>query len=105
MFVEVGIIVQYVALGLHALVTSGTARLLDVVFEGIGYVEMDDEPDVALVDPHTEGRSSDDDVELIADEGFLIFDLLLGRHLAVKGLGGKAIGGQFLGELDGAAGT
>ena len=65
---------QYAARRL--LVSSGAARLLQVVLQGAGNVGVDHKTHVRLVYTHAEGVSGDDYSQLTTDEALL--DVLLG---------------------------
>ena len=53
-------------------VPSGASDLLVVAFDILGQVKVDDEAHVGFVDAHAKGDGGDNDLHVVADEGFLI---------------------------------
>ncbi len=80
-------------------VAARASGLLQVGLEAARHVEMDDQPDVVLVDAHAEGVRGCDDPDVAADEVVLALAALVGVEPSVVVLGGKAQGGQLVGDL------
>ena len=97
--VAVGGVVEQEALRRLA-VAAGAPRLLVIALQRARQVVVDDEPHVALVDPHPEGGGGDDDL------GAALHERILGR-LAIVGHQARVVGhdpppeppGRHLGDL------
>ena len=66
------------------LIPSGTPGLLQVVLQRPGCIEMDDQSDVRLVDPHAKCVGGGDDAKVARQKGFLNGALVTGKHPAVE---------------------
>ncbi len=53
-------------------VAPGASDLLIIAFDAFGQVEVNDEAHIGLVDAHAKRDGGNDDLCIIADEGFLI---------------------------------
>src|SRR5882724_10696580 len=80
-------------------ITARTAGLLVIVLDGFRYVEMDDEPDVRLVDAHPECNSGYDHLHILVEEKILPFRTQLTVQAGMVGHGLDAIGDQHIGQL------
>ena len=60
-------------------VPSGPSDLLIISVYALGKIIMDNESDIRLVDPHSEGNRRYDDLDVVPDEEFLILSAFLVR--------------------------
>ena len=82
-----------------ASVASGTACLLVVAFEALGYVVVYDVAYVGLVDAHAEGDGGHDDVDALHEEVVLCGGAFGRFHAGVVGSGVDVVGAQHLCQL------
>ena len=61
------------------LVSAGASRLLEIVLQRAGYVRVNHQAHIGLIDAHAKRVGRDDDLQLSADEALL--DVLLGFRL------------------------
>mmetsp|Transcript_55784 Transcript_55784/g.122186 ORF Transcript_55784/g.122186 Transcript_55784/m.122186 type:complete len:464 (+) Transcript_55784:472-1863(+) len=64
-------------------VSRRSTRLLHVVLQTLGHVQVDDCPDILLVQPHTEGNGGDNHPDLPRHKGGLRGVPLLRQHISV----------------------
>ena len=100
MLVQIVVIIQHVAFCLHTRVTSRTSCFLNVIFERIGDIVVDNELDVFLVNTHTESGRCNDRLDLISDERILIGDLFVCIHSAVEWLCRESVARKLFGKLN-----
>ena len=80
-------------------VAPRSSRFLIIGFDAAGHVEVDDEPDVGLVDAHAEGVGGHDDRELAEGEPPLHGGTLLPGHAGVVPGGPHPVGVQHFGQV------
>ena len=105
MLVQVVVIIQHVAACRQFGVAPCPAGLLNIIFKRVGYVVMHNKPHIFLVNSHSEGRSCHYYAHPAAHKGFLIADLLIGIHLAVKRQSLQSVGSQLARKVDSALGA
>ena len=81
-------------------IAPGAADLLVVALDAFGQIVMQDKAHIRLVDAHAKGNGGDDDLGIVADEGFLVAAALVILQPGVIGADRVAvalqIGGQFI---------
>ncbi len=68
-----------------AAISSGTSGLLIISFETFGYIVMDNEPYVGLVDAHSEGYCGDNHIHFFQQESVLVVGACCRIHPGMVG--------------------
>ena len=82
-----------------ATITTGTTRLLIVALERLGNIVVNHIAHVGLVDTHTEGNRSDNNIDTLHEEVILILGACGGIHTGMIGTGFDAVCHQEFGQL------
>ena len=91
MLVQVIVIVENITVRLQGGIPPSPSGFLHIILQGAGDIIMDHQPDILLIHPHAKGGGGHHDLDLIAEEGLLVGDLVPGIHLPVEGSGRKSI--------------
>ncbi len=73
-------------------IPAGTTRLLVIVLYGLGYIKVNDEPDIRLIDAHSKSNGGYDHLYVFVEEQVLPFGPELAVQSRVVGNGLNAIG-------------
>ena len=98
-FIQIVFVEQDITLRLDAFVTSGPACFLNVIFQRVGYVVMNDHTNILFIDAHSESRCRDHNLKFTGYKGILIRRFLPGVHPAMIGPGRESVPGQTSRQL------
>ena len=104
MLVQIPIAEQNIAIRRKLGVPPRPSRFLDVIFQGIGDIIVDHQPNILFIHPHAKGGGGYHNPHLPPEEGLLIFHLLQGVHPAVEVPGREPVAGELPGQLLGPPG-